>query len=613
VVEDEKTEDTEIIRTDGAERRHLRLLVAGEGVYAMHALPDAGDVLIGRSERADVSIDDPLISRRHAILHIGERIVLEDLGSANGVRVRDTQLSPNATVEVRPGDAIDAGSTTLIVQRGVASRRPRRVLSHGAFEARLEEECARAEGTRGVFAVLRIHAGGPVDPTAVQEALGRELRAVDVIATYGPTDYEVLLLETAPERAADIARRIGGALGTLRAEVRVGLGCFPRDGTGPEEILARACDEARDERTPSESAIMVPDGAMQRIGRLVKRIAVGTISVLILGETGVGKEVLAETIHRESPRRGQPFLRLNCAALSESLLSSELFGHERGAFTGALQAKIGLLESANGGTVFLDEVGDLPMPIQVKLLRVLEERQVLRVGAVKPRLIDVRFLAATNRDLEAEIEHGNFRQDLFFRLNGISIVIPPLRERVDEIEGLVKAFIAHSVGPGNRGPRVSSDAMALLKSYRWPGNIRELRNVMERAVLLAAGSEITKEHMPVEKMEATLLSRPSPRNAVQWIARGLGAPATVPRPSTSAPKAKETGRPAAPASSAGDSEPPPTVRGPSEDERLKIIDALDRCAGNQTKAARMLAISRRTLVSRIELYRLPRPRKSSRS
>jgi hypothetical protein len=131
VVEDEKTEDTEIIRTDGAERRHLRLLVAGEGVYAMHALPDAGDVLIGRSERADVSIDDPLISRRHAILHIGERIVLEDLGSANGVRVRDTQLSPNATVEVRPGDAIDAGSTTLIVQRGVASRRDSRRSARG--------------------------------------------------------------------------------------------------------------------------------------------------------------------------------------------------------------------------------------------------------------------------------------------------------------------------------------------------------------------------------------------------------------------------------------------------------------------------------------------------
>jgi two-component system response regulator AtoC len=182
-------------------------------------------------------------------------------------------------------------------------------------------------------------------------------------------------------------------------------------------------------RGGDRSAVVVDDPAMRAIYAMIDRVAASDIPVLILGETGVGKEVLAETIHRESPRRGQPFLRLNCAALSESLLSSELFGHERGAFTGALQAKIGLLESANGGTVFLDEVGDLPMPIQVKLLRVLEERQVLRVGAVKPRLIDVRFLAATNRDLEAEIEHGNFRQDLFFRLNGISIVIPPLRER----------------------------------------------------------------------------------------------------------------------------------------------------------------------------------------
>ncbi len=626
MLDDDKTEDTEIIRADSAERRHLRLLVAGEGVYAMHALPDRGDVLIGRSERADVCIDDPLISRRHVVLHIGPKILLEDLGSANGVRVRDQQLAPNQTVEVRPGDAIDAGSTTLIVQRGVASRRPRRVLSHGAFEARLEDECVRAEGTRGSFAVLRIHAESTLDPAAVQEILSLQLRVVDVIANYGPGEYEVLLLDTSAERAEEIAKRIGARLEDKHAKPRIGVGCFPRDGTSPEVILARACDGARDEKPAiSQGAIVVPDGAMKRIERLVQRIAVGTISVIILGETGVGKEVLAGTIHRESPRRDKPFLGLNCAALSESLLASELFGHERGAFTGALQAKQGLLESAHGGTVFLDEVGELPMAIQVKLLRVIEERQVYRVGAVRPRSIDVRFLAATNRDLEAEVEQGNFRQDLFFRLNGISIVIPPLRERLDEIDSLVSAFIDQAMRSlkGARKPRVSPEALALLKRYRWPGNIRELRNVIERAVLLAEGGDITNEHLPVEKMEATLLSRPPPRNdPATWTQRGIPAPPpTVPRPTpstrgalaTSAGPAFEGAETLVPPTDRRDSEAPPTQRGPSVEDRQRVMDALDRCAGNQTKAARLLGISRRTLVSRIETYRLPRPRKSSRS
>src|SRR6185503_6105666 len=182
------------------------------------------------------------------------------------------------------------------------------------------------------------------------------------------------------------------------------------------------------------------DEGMPQLHRLVERIARGTINVLILGETGAGKEVLAERVQRLSPRARWPFLRLNCAALSETLLESELFGHERGAFTGAVTAKPGLLETAEGGTVFLDEAGELPMSIQVKLLRVIEERQVLRVGGLKPRPIDVRFIAATNRDLEVEVARGAFRQDLFFRLNGVTLVVPPLRDRVSEIEALARLF-----------------------------------------------------------------------------------------------------------------------------------------------------------------------------
>src|SRR5205823_4677188 len=201
--------------------------------------------------------------------------------------------------------------------------------------------------------------------------------------------------------------------------------------------------------------------------RLVERVAPGTISVLILGETGVGKEVLAETVHRESKRASKPFLKLNCAALSESLLESELFGHEKGSFTGALATKPGLLETADGGTVFLDEVGDLPLSMQVKLLRVLEERQVLRVGGLKPRPINVRFVSATNRDIEAEVGRGHYREDLFYRLNGVSLVIPPLRDRPEELEPLANEFIAASMRALGRseGPALSPEALEVLRRY----------------------------------------------------------------------------------------------------------------------------------------------------
>jgi DNA-binding NtrC family response regulator len=322
-------------------------------------------------------------------------------------------------------------------------------------------------------------------------------------------------------------------------------------------------------------------GAMHQLRRLVDRIADGQISVLIMGETGVGKERLAETIHRRSKRAERPFLRLNCAAISETLLESELFGHERGAFTGAMAAKPGLLETADGGTVFLDEVGELPMALQVKLLRVLEERQVLRIGALKPRPVDMRFVAATNRDLEAEVARGAFRQDLFFRLNGVMVVVPPLRERVGEIAALAVVFAEHAARErGGPVPELARETLAVLEGHSWPGNVRELRNVIERAVLLCGGETIRPEHLPLERMTAAA----SPAAA---------APAPRVRP----PGAGDVGE---------------------EDElrsrllaagRQRILDALDRCAGNQTRAARLLGMSRNTLMKKMDDHGIPRPRK----
>ncbi|MRG92361.1 sigma 54-interacting transcriptional regulator [Polyangium spumosum] len=339
----------------------------------------------------------------------------------------------------------------------------------------------------------------------------------------------------------------------------------------------------------SFSVPVVHDSAMRKLYELVDLVAQSAISVLLLGETGVGKEVMAEAIHRRSTRARGPLVCLNCAAIHESLLESELFGHEAGAFTGATRAKPGLFEVAAGGTVFLDEVGELPVSVQVKLLRVLEERKVLRVGGLQKKPIDVRFVSATNRDLEDEVARGAFRQDLYFRLNGVTIEIPPLRERTSEIEPIARSFIARSAVQMNMRaePRLSEAALEALRGHAWPGNIRELRNVIERAVVLSAGGTILPDHLGLGGRGPSGGRKSSPELV------------TIPPP-------------------------PPRVSSPSDvepaiaplrvpvgaDERRRIVEALEYCGGNQSKAAEMLGISRRTLLTRLDLYGIPRPRKN---
>jgi transcriptional regulator with PAS, ATPase and Fis domain len=314
--------------------------------------------------------------------------------------------------------------------------------------------------------------------------------------------------------------------------------------------------------------VIVESPAMRALHALAQRAARGPGSILITGETGVGKEVLAEAIHRWSPRAGGPFLALNCAALSEALVESELFGHERGAFTGAVQTKPGLLEAAAGGTVLLDELGEMPLALQAKLLRVIETRQVFRVGAVRARSIDVRFLAATNRDLDAAVAAGRFRADLFFRLNVINLDIPPLRARPEEIVALAEGFIGRTETADTRAlPTLSAGALERLRAYDWPGNIRELRNVIEAAVVLCQGPSITAEHLPGRLGRRERVDSPAVAPAA-W--HGLDR---------------------------------------HQVERAAIIEALARCHGNQTRAAALLGMPRRTLCKRLVTYQIPRPRK----
>jgi two-component system, NtrC family, response regulator AtoC len=321
---------------------------------------------------------------------------------------------------------------------------------------------------------------------------------------------------------------------------------------------------------PPADSLRVADPTLGAVTPLVSDLAKSSLSVLILGETGVGKEVLADTIHRRSERAGA-FVRVNCAAIAPSLIESELFGHEKSAFTGATQQRAGLLEAAQGGTVFLDEVGELPEAVQAKLLRAIESHEITRVGGVKPLSLDVRFVAATNRDLPTEVAQGRFRSDLYYRLDGVTLVIPPLRECRERLGPLAVQFLraAHDKRNAKSPPRLDAELLARLEAHDWPGNVRELKAVLERAVILARGGAVGPAHVtltPVMKRVA----EPEPAAATAATASAATA---------------------------------------DSDERQRILDALEACAGNQTRAAQKLGISRATLVTKLAIHRIPRPRK----
>ena len=375
-----------------------------------------------------------------------------------------------------------------------------------------------------------------------------------------------------PWRIEDLGSSNGTFVG--RKKLRVGEACTLAPGIvvalGDARLLLDAPSRPDGPRKPLNASAASPDGAMGRVERVVDLVADSVLPVLLLGETGVGKGRLAGQIHERSSRARGPFVRLNCAAVPEALLESELFGHERGAFTGASQAKPGILESADGGTVFLDEVGEIPRTAQTKLLHAVEQGEVQRLGSVRPRAVDVRFMSASNRDLLELVESGQFRRDLYFRLAGVPVRIPPLRERLDEIPDLARAFVAEACARAPETmPDISDEAMRRLCFYKWPGNVRELRNVVMRAALLCGGQRIEVEHL--------LLDDPS----------GPASP-TLP--------------PTAPSTKRLDAE----VR---ETERRRITEALERFDGHQGRSAEYLGISRRTLTNKLNELALPRPRK----
>jgi len=336
----------------------------------------------------------------------------------------------------------------------------------------------------------------------------------------------------------------------------------------------------QDPETTAADAIIGRSRPMQELYKAIGRVAPTDTTVLIRGESGTGKELVARAIYQHSPRAGKPFLVINCVAIPETLLESELFGYEKGAFTGAANRRIGKIEQAHGGTLFLDEIGDMPLSIQAKLLRLLQERSIERLGGRQPIMVDVRILAATNRDLEAALQEGRFREDLYYRLNVVALTLPPLRERTGDVPMLVDYFlwrVARDLGV--RNPGITPEARPILAAHSWPGNVRELANAVEKCLIFSRGRPIDQEDVArhVISQEHGLASEASaPDEAVRkWARRAL----------------------------ASGGENLLTVL-TDHVAGLIIAEALSLTDGNRSRAAQLLGLSRPTLLAKMDKYGL---------
>ncbi|MFN2433739.1 MAG: sigma-54-dependent transcriptional regulator [Gemmatimonadota bacterium] len=440
------------------------------------------------------------------------------------------------------------GLTQLLRTRGHAVRaaataaEARELLATGAFDLVVSDY--RLEDGTGIDLLRRIKTnGGGSEPDFIMiTAFGTIEVAVEAMRLGAwdfltkPLDSDEFRLKV--EKTLDVraTRRENTRLGAENAYLR-------------EEVEERFGDIVG--RSPQMQAIF------QGIGK----IAATNSSVLLLGESGTGKELVARAIHRQSARAAGPFVRVNCSALAETLLESELFGHERGAFTGAVKERRGRFELAHGGTLFLDEIADIPATVQVKLLRVLQEKELERVGGERTIRVDVRILSATNRDLPAAVEAGSFREDLYYRLHIVPLRIPPLREREGDIEILVRHFIrALSKETGKRVTGITPEALRQLQAYPWPGNVRELENAVERAIVLCDGEELGVGEFPMGE---------GPGGASRQISANGSLDRIL-----------------------------------AETERRLIQDALDRAGGVKTKAADLLGIKTSALYYKLEKYGL---------
>ena len=486
------------------------LLYHRDGVRVV-PLAEGQSLVIGREAPADVVVVDASLSRCHARVELRRGTVwIEDLGSTNGTWQRGERVD---RTEVEPGSELNLGAVTASVH-ALSPMEGGETFGHDRFQRELVAEVQRARAYERKMTLLMIRPArrGKVGLGRWLPGVRNQLRSFERVGLYGRDTVELLLPELDAGQAARRARQL-----VLADEPLVcGIGTYPDHAGNADELVEvtrtvlqtadlsnqicvapSAAAPRRPAGAQASGDVVVSSPAMEKLYATVDRLAASVIPVLLLGETGTGKEIVARAIHDRGKRSGRPLICVNCAAIPDQLVESTLFGHERGAFTGAERQAKGVFESADGGTVMLDEVGELPAQAQAALLRVLETQRFSRVGSNKEIHVDVRLVAATHRDLEARVKTGEFREDLLYRLNTMTLSVPPLRERTEEIEPLARFFVDRANAANECHVRdISGDALDRMRRYDWPGNVRELRNAMERAVVIAYEDVITADDLP---------------------------------------------------------------------------------------------------------------------
>jgi DNA-binding NtrC family response regulator len=601
-----------------------RLVLVGEGGVEVVAVGEHDDVVIGSSAPADVVVVDAGVSRHH--LRVRNRrgtLEVTDLGSTNGtlhdfgkrsVGARATPLPENVAVAVAAGDALTLGALRIFVVGGDGDGVLRGLLPHERFTSLLADELSRAALFRRAASLALIKVAGG-DLAAASAALGRHLRVVDRAGVYASELVQVLW----PEHGVDDARHAAAALlHDLPKGSCAVVATYPTHATSANALLAAATRAlatssaqpgavvaASDiaEADVDDSGIVAAAAATQALFQTVTRVARSQIAVLLHGETGSGKEVVARALHARGPRSARPFVAVNCGALPANLVESTLFGHEKGAFTGADARVKGAFEQADGGTLFLDEIAELPATAQAALLRVLETRTVRRVGGNSEIAVDVRVVAASHQDLSLLVQRGVFRQDLLFRLNAFVLELPALRERREDVAPLARRFLAEIARRDGRALRLSDDATDALGRGSWPGNVRELKNALERAALLCDGDVIDVDHLPASLPAP---ARPSTTTSTATTPPAADDDATIAaKNNVHAATGAATGRPAKEATSAlqawfvGDD---PSLPLPERLDRLEsalLAEMMRACDDDTAKAAAHLGLPRRTLQHRL--------------
>ena len=505
----ERIEDVERELAGSAEARTSLLVYHRDGAEIIPLEPGA-PIVIGRTAPAH-AYEDASLSGEHAAFELTpDGVSVTDLASTNGTYVNGARVD---RAVLRAGDEVAIGAL-VVTLHARSGGRALGLDGHDRFAAQVAGEVRRAQFFRRPVSVVFVRAFDREPVRRFAHRVRGRLRVVDQAGLYSDGLLELLLPEADAAQALELAR----ALATDREVPRLacGVASFPEAARSADELLAQAL--AAVQRTTATAAISLASAeapgvralaapgapvatspAMRQLLESAARLAKGSVPVLVLGETGAGKEVLARYLHEVGPRREEPFVAVNCGAIPPSLIESTLFGHEKGAFTGANAQHQGVFESAGAGMVFLDEIGELPAPAQAALLRVLETRRITRVGSTREVEAPARIVAATHRDLDAMAATGAFRSDLLYRLNALTLHIPALRDRRDDIAELVARFMTAANAANEAAVRgIDPDALDALRAYAWPGNVRELRNAIDRAVVIARGDTITIEDLPAK-------------------------------------------------------------------------------------------------------------------